>query len=188
MNTNNQQRGLRTWATGLAIAAACLGSAQAQQSGTYFGTTADGHELAIEVALDAGTGQYVISGLNSGFLFNCPKTDDSNEWGLGAWGYNPPVVDGHADFLVRDRTFYLAASIDFKGTDKIVGKVRGGLPEYADELSPPKKGQACNSDNLKFTAKFSPAAARSPLVGKARQATARIDRQGRQVIEHSSTR
>lgn len=188
MQINHAHRALKNLAVGLGMAAACLGAAHAQQVGTYVGTTADGHEVYIEVGQDAGTGQFYIGSTSAGFTLNCLKTHATYEYGLGAGGDNSPVVDGHADLLARYENFYLATSYDFKGGDKIVGKIRGGVPMFADELSPPKAGQACNSINQKFTATFQPAAAGARLKAGVPQVFSRVDREGRRVIERTPAR
>lgn len=187
MKSNTRQRGLRTWATGLWMALACLGSAQAQQTGTYIGTTADGHDVQIDVAFDTETGQYYVGGFVSGYTFNCRKTGSSEEWGIFVLGFIP-IGDGHVDLLERSNTIYLQTSLDFKSDNKIVGMVRGGAPTFADELTPPKSGQACNSDNLKFTAKFSSTETQRAASTAPHQAILHIDRNGRRVIEQSSSR
>jgi hypothetical protein len=184
MKNVNVQLGLKTWAAGFGLAAACLGAAHAQQVGTYVGTLADGHEVSIRVEHDGA--QHYITFTGADFTLNCPKTNTSAEYNL-AVAVITPVDAGHAELLQREDNFYMAASYDFKG-DKIVGKIRGGVPLFGDQLSPPKAGQACNSINQKFTATYSGTQARVTPPAGVPQVISRVDREGRRVVEHISPR
>ena len=186
MKSNTERRRPHPWVLGLFVAAACVGPAQAQQVGRYLGQTTDGHQVKVDVAFDADSGGYYIAGIGGGFTLVCRKTGHTEEWGLGSYGHYTPIDNGHADFLVRNMGFYLESSLDFKSDNRITGRIRGGVPRFADDLSPPKAGEACNADNQKFSAELTSAEAPDPVLSAPRQATMRVGRDGR--VEQTTVR
>jgi len=179
MKSNTRQRRPHPWVAGLFISAACVGPAQAQQVGRYIGETADGHQVKVDVALDAKTGTYYIASIGSGFTLVCRKTGHTQEWVLASYGHDTPVDDGHADFLLRRADIYLESSLDFQNDNRITGKIRAGLPRFADKLSPPKATEACNADNQKFSAELTSAETPDVPLSAPHRATVRMGRDGR---------
>jgi hypothetical protein len=146
-----------------ALALGGLGSAQAQQVGTYVGSTSDGHYAEVDVSYDGSS--YYVSGVWFYGTMNCAKTGETQEWGLGWGGYLFAIAnDGSAGGNLVANTEYIGAQMSFSGNG-VKGKWQGSVPVYAGlEVLPPKKTQVCGSGKLSFQGTLQAQVAARPAV------------------------
>jgi hypothetical protein len=161
---------------GIQCAAACAFAAtasiaHAQQVGVYLGTTNDGHSVEIDVAQDPDTGNLYVSNVNAGYTMNCPKTGDSQEWGVQWLGNLGWIVEGSMSANLMAITSFTNVSAIFGSANHVHGKIKSGVPEYASSET---VTQSCSAMNQGYTATFSPGGAAARVVPEGT----------RQVVEH----
>ena len=143
----------------LSLAAAlafAVGTAHAQQAGSYVGTTSEGYATTITV-VDDGSGGLNYAGVNVGWNMNC-KTGDTKTtwWGVGAstpLTSNKLTVTNAFNFLYEKLTLKWSAD-----GQTVTGTFIGDEPMYVD-ISTSKKVEACTGSKLTYTATLGAVAA-----------------------------
>jgi hypothetical protein len=136
--------------------AAAASFAGAQQVGVYLGTTTDGHSVEIDVAQDPDTLALYVSNVNAGYTMTCPKTGDTQEWGVQWQGNLGDIIEGSMSANLMGIEAYTNVTAIFGNANHVHGKLKSGVPEYANSET---VTQSCNAMNQGYTATFSPGGA-----------------------------
>jgi hypothetical protein len=149
------------------VALLAASAAQAQQIGTYTGTTKDGSSVTITVAQDPNNSNLEVTVVGFGITMLCQKSKETlNYIGIGLGDgqdiFNEKFSYASSDFFDID----LVTSMTFNG-DSVRGKVGGNLSAFnpaSGHTKLTKDVQACVSPNQSFTATLSgPAAVKPPV-------------------------
>jgi hypothetical protein len=140
-----------------ALAAISWASAgEAQQVGTYSGTTADGNGLSFTVGIDQNTGAYEFTGAGIGFTAYCKKSnyDFNTGW---SFGLGQDIVSGSNNVVVNANQynyFYINYNLTFTDNNTIQGTVNSDTAVF-EPGEPPTKADFCKAPkNQTFTATF----------------------------------
>lgn len=153
---------MRVRVRGVSIALAALGAlsfaapGQAQQVGTYSGTTADGSGLSFTVGTDPNNGAFEFTGAGIGFNAFCKRSN--YDWGTG-WGFglSQDIVSGSNNVVVNANSynyFYINYKLTFVDANTIQGTVNT-VTAALEPGDPPTKADFCKAPkNQSFTATF----------------------------------
>lgn len=156
------------------IAAACTllaaTATQAQQFGTYAGTTSQGDTFELTV-VDDGFGNPVFQGATVFWSGTCTKSGPGRftAWGIGA---NVPIVNRKVVFEARYNQLFEKFDLKFNASgSQVTGKFQGKTSEFEDIASSTKSVELCDSGPLTVSATYlAPTGARValPPAGQAR--------------------
>jgi hypothetical protein len=158
LNVNQMGNQMRTRTILLATLgmAAWASVCQAQQVGTYSGTTADGNGLSFTVGIDSNNGAYEFTGAGIGFTAYCKR---SNYYLNEGWsfGLGQDIVSGNNNVVVNANQynyFYINYNLTFTDNSTITGKVTSDTAVF-EPGNPPTKADFCKAPkNQTFTATF----------------------------------
>jgi hypothetical protein len=150
----------------LACAALCTlawsSAGQAQQAGTYSGTSADGEPVSFIVGTDFNTGKLAVLGATVSFYAPCrsPSNPVDTTWGFG---FTQDIVSGKASFSYSDQYyFYITANFVFNGTD-VTGSITSRTSSFVSGNGVPARAVYCMSPKQAFSANFGSDAKTPPL-------------------------
>jgi hypothetical protein len=161
-------------AAALLLAAAALASspAQAQQIGTYLGTTSEGGEISVYVGLD-GAGVLSYVGNSTDWAVTC-KSGDIKHFYWHTFADHPLSGNKATDELAID-ILYTKLTMTFNG-DQVKGTFFGSGPTFTDVTSSTKQVEYCSSNKLTYTATYVPGSAAAIRHGAAAGTAMRISR------------
>lgn len=156
----------------LAVAGALMAAltVQAQQVGTYTGTTSQGELFELTV-IDDGFGNPVFEGAVVFWIGTCTKSGPGrfSAWGIGA---NAPIVDRKVVFEARYNQLFEKFDLKFNASgSQVTGKFQGKTSEFEDVANSTKSVELCDSGPLTVSASYqAPSGARTalPPAGQAR--------------------
>jgi hypothetical protein len=138
---------------------------QAQQVGTYSGTTADGNTLSFTIGIDANTGAYEFTGAGLGMTSYCKHSNYYFNTGWG-FGLGQDIVSGNNNVVVNANQynyFYINYNLTFPDNNTIQGTVNSDVAAF-EPGDPPRKADFCKAPkNMTFTATFQGNDGRAPL-------------------------
>jgi hypothetical protein len=136
-----------------------VSTAQAQQIGTYTGTTTDGSSVTITVAQDPNNANLEIKVIAFGVNLLCQKSNETlNYIGIG-FNDGSDIVGGKFSYASSD--FFdidLVTSMTFHGTQSVKGRVGVNFAAFNPAIGHEKlteKVQVCVSPSQAFSATFS---------------------------------
>jgi hypothetical protein len=150
----------------LAFAALCAmawsTAGQAQQAGTYSGTSADGEPLSFIVGTDFNTGNLAVLGATVSFYAPCRSQGNpvNTTWGFG---FTQDIKNGKASLSYTDTYyFYITANFVFNGT-AVTGSITSRTATFVPGNPVPNKAQYCIAPKQAFSANLSLDAKTPPL-------------------------
>ncbi|MGD0864132.1 MAG: hypothetical protein ABSA49_01110 [Rhizomicrobium sp.] len=148
----------------LFFAIAASTSAEAQQVGTYTGTSADGQYLDFTVGTDPNTNSLAVleAGINFDAVCKGGYPNLLQSWGLG---FTQDITDRKAAIVFPGQDIYVTANLVFSGNgNTVTGTITTRVVAFAPSTAAPTKAEFCESAKQAFTATYSADAAKPPTL------------------------
>lgn len=137
------------WAAGL-MTLAGVGAAQAQQIGTYIGSTTEGDYVELTIS-DDGLGNPVFTGALSFWTGTCTKSGSrGSAWGVG---FDLPVVNRKVTAESIGNALYEKWTLKFNTSgSRVTGTFLARTPEFVDVANNTKQVELCDTGTRNFSA------------------------------------
>jgi hypothetical protein len=146
----------------LAALALCASASQAQQFGTYVGTTSQGETFEIRVD-DNGFGDPVLASATVFWSATCTKSGPGRftAWGIGV---SEAIVARKVTLEARYNQLYEKFDLKFNAAgNRVTGKFQGKTSEFEDIANSTRSVELCDSGTLDVSADLQvPSAVRTP--------------------------
>lgn len=133
------------------------GAVQAQQVGTYIGSTTEGDYVELKVESDEFGNPMLTSAL-SFWTATCTRSGSrGSAWGVGFFN---PVVDRKVTAELRSNGLYEKWNLKFNAAGtRVHGTFIARTPEFVDVLTNTKQVELCDTGTRELTADLQPPAA-----------------------------
>lgn len=166
----------------LTAAGAC---AQAQQVGSYSGTTDDGRDIVLHVAQLPDSGGLYISYVGTSFQAECRITRQVIGFNATWSGAVADLVDGHGETRSSGLQSFLGLGVTFTpDSTEAHGRVRSSVSALVPPDTPPRVAQVCEDKFEHFRVRFDEPTAARVLPRSGLQFSTRLG-PGGQVLEES---
>lgn len=159
--------------------------AQAQQVGSYSGTTDDGRTIVLRVAQLPGDGALYVSFVGTSFEAECRTTKSVVAFNASWSGAVADLVDGHGETRSVGLQTFLGLGVTFTpDSTEAHGRVRASLSALVPPDSPPRVAQVCEDKFEHFRVSLDEPTALRALPRSGLQFNTRLGRGG-QVLEET---